>query len=153
MKRSALTLVGAALGLLLAVPAGSAPRPAAAPAGHAARSVSFRHDVAPLFVVSCSTASCHGAGAHPPDLDPDADPSSLRRALLGVASEERPDRPYVKPGDPQASYLVDKIEGRLVDSECADHDCGSRMPARNAALSPEARAAVLAWIADGAPDN
>jgi hypothetical protein len=145
MKRAAVALVGAGLALLLTARAGSATPPAKAP--------SFRGDVAPLLVASCAARSCHGGGAHPPDLDPHADPAALRRALLDVASEERPQRAYVTPGAPQESYLVDKIEGRLNDAECTDHDCGERMPARNPALSAAARTAVLAWIADGAKDN
>ena len=123
------------------------------PKVEAPSAVSFKHDVAPLLVTSCSMASCHGAGLHPPEIDSDVDTATLRRALLASASEERPDRGYVAPGDPSHSYLVDKIEGRLVDAQCEDHDCGDRMPARNPALSDHARATIAAWIAQGAKDN
>jgi hypothetical protein len=115
--------------------------------------VSFRRDVAPALVSSCSMVSCHGGGLHPLEIDSDASPSALRLALVGVHSEERPDRRYVTPGDPRASYLVDKLEGRLVDTECVDHDCGERMPARNPPLSDVARGMVRAWIAQGASDD
>ncbi len=115
--------------------------------------VSFRKDVAPLLVVSCTTASCHGSGAHPPDLTPEADASALRRALVAVPSEERLSLPYVRPGDPDGSYLLEKLEGRLNDAQCTDHDCGSRMPARNSALPPQAQATIRAWVAQGAADN
>jgi hypothetical protein len=115
--------------------------------------VSFRRDVAPVLVTSCSMASCHGAGLHPPEIDSDVDAASLRRALLAGASEERPDRVYVRAGDPGQSYLIDKVDGRLKDAECVDHDCGARMPARSPALSDRARGALAAWIAQGAKDD
>src|SRR5580658_9257910 len=89
-----------------------------------ARVVSFRRDVAPLLVTSCATRSCHGGGSRPPVLDARDGVKKLRVALVGVASEERPGRAYVHPGNPEASYLVQKIEGHLNDAECADQDCG-----------------------------
>jgi hypothetical protein len=90
---------------------------------------------------------------HPPEIDSEADAATLRAALVGHTAEERPGRAYVQPGDPARSYLIDKIEGRLVDAECEDHDCGDRMPARNPALSEHARQTIAAWIAQGAKDD
>ena len=81
------------------------------------------------------------------------DATAMRAALVGVPSEDRPDRAYVEPGAPEASYLVQKIEGRLVDAECTEHDCGSPMPLDNPSLPPAARATIRAWIAQGARDN
>ena len=124
-----------------------------AQAAPGAGQVSFRRDIAPVLVTSCSTRSCHGGGSRPPVLDPHADAASLRAALVGVASEQRPERDYVRPGDPQASYVVQKLEGCLVDEECADADCGEPMPLKNPPLSAELRATIRAWIAQGASDN
>jgi hypothetical protein len=151
MKRSVAAVVGLGLALFqLASPAGgSAPKEAAS---RPTVRVSFRHDVAPLFVTSCGTASCHG-GDRPPRLSSDIDPSALRAALVGVSSEEMPGHPYVKPGDTRNSYLVEKIEGRLVDAHCADGDCGARMPSRSPPLPEGAQAMIRVWIAQGAPDN
>ncbi len=157
MRRAWVAVLGIGLGVLhLSHRAGGTATAqvggAAVTAAQADRQVSFRKDIAPVFVQSCSTRSCHG-GSRPPELAAGVDASTMRRALVGVASEQRPDRSYVKPGDPRASYLVDKIEGCLVDAQCADGDCGRRMPSRNAPLSEATQAMVRSWIAQGADDN
>ncbi len=116
-------------------------------------SVSFRKDVAPVLGDSCSTSSCHGGGSRPPVFGRGHDAATIRIALVGVASEDRPDRAYVTPGAPESSYLLQKIDGHLIDDECTDHDCGSPMPLDNPPLSPEARAMIRLWIAQGARDT
>jgi hypothetical protein len=146
LKRAIIGLLAVGLGLVVSTQAGGSPAPAP-------KTVSFKKDVAPILAVSCSTVSCHGGGLHSPDLDPRADASKVRRALVGVASEERNGRAYVKPRDARASWLLDKVDGRLVDAECVDHDCGVRMPARNAPLSDAQRTLIRAWIDQGAQDN
>jgi hypothetical protein len=138
-------------GLLLVAGAGEA-RDAAATTSDAGR-VSFRRDVAPVLATSCATRSCHGGGSRPPVLGAHMSASTMRAALVGVASEDRPDHAYVEPGAPDASYLVQKVEGRLVDAECTEHDCGEPMPLDNPSLSAEAIAKIRAWVADGARDN
>ena len=51
----------------------------------------------------------------------------------------------VKPGDPDGSYLIRKLEGgRIV---------GERMPLGSAPLPPETLAVIREWIARGAPDS
>ena len=157
MRRAWVVVLGVGLGLLhlshRAVGSGTvqvATPAVTAPTGD--RPISFRKDIAPVLVTSCSTRSCHG-GSRPPELAAGVDASTMRLALVGVASEQRPDRSYVKPGDPRASYLVDKIEGCLVDAQCADGDCGRRMPSRNAPLPEATQAMVRSWIAQGAADN
>jgi hypothetical protein len=115
--------------------------------------VSFARDVAPLLSGSCATASCHGGGSLPPVFDRHGGAKKLRATLVGVASEERPERTYVAAGVPDASYLLQKIDGHLVDAECVDHDCGSPMPLDNPSLSDGARAKIRTWIAQGALDN
>ena len=114
--------------------------------------VSFRQDVAPILTTSCSTRSCHG-GSRAPELRGHDDASKMRAALLATGDDERPGARYVIPGDPDGSFLVQKIEGRMSTSECADHDCGEAMPLDNPPLSPEARQTIRAWIAQGAEDN
>jgi len=77
----------------------------------------------------------------------------MRVALVGVSSEQRPDRAYVKPGDPAASYLVDKLAGALSNAQCVHGDCGRPMPSRSPPLPESAQAMIRSWIADGAKDN
>ncbi len=116
------------------------------------RAVSFRRDVAPVLATSCALASCHGGGSRPPVLQR-GDSTAMRAALVGIASEDRPDHAYVQPGAPEQSYLVQKIDGRLVDAECTEHDCGAPMPLDNPALSQDARETIRLWVAQGATDN
>jgi hypothetical protein len=125
----------------------------AANAANARSVVSFRNEVAPVLAGSCATRSCHGGGSLPPVLGRHASAEKLRAALVGVASEERPTRTYIAPGAPEASYLLQKVDGHLVDAECVDHDCGSPMPMDNPSLSADARAKIRAWVAQGALDN
>ena len=113
--------------------------------------VSFRNDIAPVLTTSCSTRSCHG-GMRAPLLGAHDNPAQLRAAIVGVTAEET-NLVYVRPGDPAGSYLIHKIEGRMVPSKCADHDCGDAMPLDNPALPPETRRLIRAWIEQGAQDN
>jgi DinB family len=150
--RSIIASVSIALVLVLASSGGGAQGSENARDREHAPRASFRRDVAPVLAQSCSTRSCHGGGRSPM-LHADENASKLRAALVGVQSEEHATHAYVRPGDPDASYLVEKIEGHLVHAQCADHDCGERMPLDNPALPENARRAIRAWIADGAPDN
>ncbi len=96
-----------------------------------------------VFTPSCATAGCHqGAGA----------PQGLRlegalsyAMLVNVASSEDPGVLRVAPGNPGASYLVQKLEGSA--------SVGAQMPL-NAAPLPQATIDVIRqWITDGAVDD
>jgi uncharacterized protein (TIGR03118 family) len=67
-------------------------------------------------------------------------------ALVGVASIEQPALRRVKAGDPDNSYLIQKLEG-------APGISGSRMPLGGAALDPATLDQIRSWIASGAPNN
>jgi uncharacterized membrane protein len=62
--------------------------------------------------------------------------------LVGARSSEVPSVQRVKSGDPNASYLVQKIEGHAAE--------GVRMPASGPPLSRENIELIRQWIADGA---
>ena len=93
-----------------------------------------------LFAAQCD--SCHSAAGHAGDLDLVTDP---RVALVGQDSSGYPERTLVVAGNPDASFLVMKLE----DTQGAGE--GGLMPPR-AALSAADIALVRAWIADGATD-
>ena len=104
---------------------------------------SFSSIQANVFTPSCATAGCHqGAGA----------PQGLRleepvsyAMLVNVASSEDPGVLRVAPGDPGASYLVQKLEGSA--------SAGAQMPL-NATPLPQATIDVIRqWITDGALDD
>lgn len=91
-----------------------------------------------VFDISC--IACH-AGAEPPaqlSLESDLSYSSL----VGVSSTEVPAVLRVAAGDPDNSYLIQKMEGTAA--------VGSQMPLGGVPLSTEVIAVVRAWISAGA---
>ncbi len=66
--------------------------------------------------------------------------------LVNVPSRGRPDVLRVKPGDPDGSYLVHKVEGR-------SDIVGARMPLRGPYLTAGQILVLRRWIALGAPNN
>lgn len=94
-----------------------------------------------VFSRSCAVSGCHAGGTAPLGLRLDAGFSYAR--LVGQSSVESPAQLRVAPGDPDGSYLVQKIEGIAA--------VGGRMPLNQPALAAEEIAAIRAWIAAGAP--
>lgn len=68
--------------------------------------------------------------------------------LVNIPSVEC-DLMRVKPGDPENSYLMLKLDGRHLDAGGS----GSRMPINGVPLSEEVRTQIRAWIRKGALDN
>ncbi|MGB5412484.1 MAG: Ig-like domain-containing protein [Woeseiaceae bacterium] len=99
---------------------------------------------ASLFTPTCSSAGCHSGpagGGLPSGMDlSDADASFA--SLVGVASVQQPTLFRVAAGDPDNSYLVQKVEGTAAS--------GQRMPLGGAALSQATIDDIRQWIADGA---
>ncbi|MGI9260556.1 MAG: hypothetical protein ACR2QR_00900, partial [Woeseiaceae bacterium] len=93
-----------------------------------------------VFTPTCATAGCHAGGSPPQGLNLE-DGNSFAE-LVGVASSEVPAVLRVAAGDPDNSYLVQKIEGTAA--------VGSRMPLGGAPLDPAVIADIRQWISDGA---
>jgi hypothetical protein len=92
-----------------------------------------------VFTPICS--KCHiGAGA-PHGLQLDA--AHSYNLLVGVPSSEQPSLLRVKPGDPDNSYMVHKIEG-------APGIVGGQMPLGETPLPQPTIDAIRQWITDGA---
>jgi hypothetical protein len=108
--------------------------------------VSFVADVQPIFTQSCAKTNCHKGNQ--PDAGLDLSAGKAYAEIVGVDTAEcSGDRTRVIPGDPDESYLFDKVLGVDLCNK------SSRMPINSAKLS-EAKLAVLhAWICAGAPDN
>jgi hypothetical protein len=94
-----------------------------------------------VFTPICS--KCHVGASAPEGLELDAD--HAYQDLVGVQSSEEQGVLRVKPGDPDASYLVQKIEG-------APGIEGSQMPLGETPLPAATIAAIRQWIANGAPN-
>ena len=93
-----------------------------------------------IFTPICSV--CHAGANAPQGLRLDAGNSYA--LLVNVASAEVPGTMRVNPGNPNASYLVQKIEGTAA--------VGVRMPANGPPYLPQDRIdLVRRWIAAGAP--
>lgn len=105
--------------------------------------VSLARDVQPIFTRSCATSPCHG-GARPAQ-DVALDAARMYASVVGVTSSCRGTL-LVAPGDPDASYLVHKIEGT--------HECGGqRMPSGSRELTAAEEATIRDWICGGARDD
>lgn len=102
--------------------------------------ITLSGDVQPIFTASCATASCHDAGTPAAGLDLSA--GNAHAAIFNVASAQEPALFLADAGDPDASYLVDKIEGTQT--------FGGRMPLGGAPLATTSTALVRKWIEAGA---
>ncbi len=94
-------------------------------------------------VIAVHCLECHGPGEG--GLTMGSTPASFRTAVV-----DRPSgcggRVYVVPGDPDQSYLMDKVEGR-------PGICGRQMPYLRPPLTTSEMELLRKWIADGAPAN
>jgi len=96
-----------------------------------------------VFTPTCATTGCHfGAGA-PQGLRLDA--ASSFALLVGVPSTEESSLLRVAPGDPNNSYLVQKLEGTA--------SSGQQMPLNAPSLSQATIDVIRQWIIDGAIDD
>jgi hypothetical protein len=85
--------------------------------------------------------NCHIGGGAPQGLR--LDPANAYALLVNVASNEVPALLRVNPGNPDASYLVQKIQGNAA--------VGGRMPLGGQPLPQDRIDLVRRWIAAGAP--
>jgi len=91
-----------------------------------------------VFTPICT--ECHIGAQAPLGLRLDA--ANSYGLLVGVASSEQPALARVAPGDPDGSYLIQKIEGTAA--------VGGRMPLDRTPLPAATIAAIRQWITDGA---
>jgi len=94
-----------------------------------------------VFTPICS--KCHIGGGAPEGLQLDA--AHSYNLLVGVPSAEQPNLLRVKPGDPDDSYMVRKIEGLSSIS-------GAQMPYMETPLPQATIDAIRQWITNGAPN-
>jgi mono/diheme cytochrome c family protein len=91
-----------------------------------------------VFTPVCT--ACHSGGGAPQGLRLDAGVSAT--LLVGVPSNEVSSLLRVKPGDPDNSYLIRKLEGSGI--------AGARMPLGGPYLDAQTIAVIRQWISQGA---
>jgi hypothetical protein len=117
----------------------NAPPPAAqTPPPPAANQTLFQQVQTQVLTPNCN--GCHVGPNAPAGLRLDA--ANSFAMLVGVQSTQVPTLLRVKPGDPDNSYLVQKIDGRAT--------VGGRMPLGRAPLPQASIDLVRSWIAAGA---
>ncbi len=124
---------GALRGQLALVPAATAPTP------------TLSQLQASIFTPICSVCHTGGGSSLPASMDLTSTSATFANTV-GVASTEQPSLMRINPGNPDASYLVHKIEG-------APDITGGRMPLGGPPLDPTLIANVRAWITAGAQNN
>jgi hypothetical protein len=113
--------------------------------------ISFRSNIQELFTRSCALGGCHDAATRAQNLTLSS--GAAHRAIVGRRSTQR-ELLLVRPGDPDASYLVRKIEGGpgisgvLMPSGCPGAPQGGAV-----CLSADGIEAVRTWILACAPNN
>ncbi len=111
------------------------------PLGEAAQlplSAEFDSIQAHIFTPICSV--CHAGGNAPEGLRLDA--ANSYNLLVGVASTQQPSTLRVRPGNPDSSYIIQKLEGTAA--------FGERMPFGGPYLPASTIAVVRQWITEGA---
>jgi hypothetical protein len=104
-------------------------------------SADFASIQANIFTPICSV--CHIGGGAPEGLRLDA--ANSYNLLVGVASTEVPTLMRVAPGDPDNSYIIQKLEGHAA--------VGAQMPLGGPFLSTDTIAFIRQWITNGAPPS
>jgi hypothetical protein len=96
-----------------------------------------------IFTPICSV--CHAGGGAPEGLRLDAADSF--NLLVGVPSTEVPALLRVKPGDPDNSYIIQKLEGHAAVGAQMPFGCPNTQPC----LTTSTIAFIRQWITNGAP--
>jgi hypothetical protein len=91
-----------------------------------------------VFTPICSV--CHAGGGAPEGMRLDAVNSYAM--IVGVPSREEPSILRIKPGDPDNSYLIQKIEGHAA--------VGAQMPFGGPPLAAATITTIRQWVTDGA---
>lgn len=113
-------------------------RPVGEEDGGGALQPTFQSIQANVFTPVCT--GCHAGAGAPLGLRLDA--GSSYALLVNAPSAEVPSLQRVQPGNPDASYLIQKLEGTAT--------VGSRMPLNGPPLPASTIAVIRQWITDGA---
>jgi hypothetical protein len=123
------------------------------PAGGA--TISFGSTIQPIFNASCALAGCHVGPVPAENLDLTAGTSY--KQIVNVASLEVPRLKRIKPGEPNNSYLIQKIEAApglsAMPLGCQGVACPGTGNNGAFCLCPDQIAAIRQWVVECAPNN
>ena len=94
-----------------------------------------------VFSVRCAIPDCHGGGSVQYGLR--LDPGFSAGNLINVPSPRNANLIRVVPGDPDASFIIQKLQGTQT--------LGNRMPDGGPYLTTATVNVIRQWIQDGAP--
>lgn len=107
-------------------------------------------DVQPILSSSCAFNGCHGGSIlEPPGKPMSLDAGKTYSNTVNVPALELPSMHRIEPGNPDASYLVQKIQG----TQGSVGGTGERMPLGLPPLSQAEIDVIREWIANGAKNN
>ncbi|NIM48157.1 MAG: hypothetical protein GTN78_20765 [Gemmatimonadales bacterium] len=108
------------------------------------------NDVQPIFTNNCAFSGCHGStNTQPPGKAMNLSAGQAFANIVDVSAIQVPSRMRVLPGQPDESYLVNKIEG----TQASVGGTGGQMPLGRSPLSQAQINTIRAWIAAGAQNN
>lgn len=116
-------------------------RPLAAGPGPVTLEPTLASIQANVFSVNCAFSGCHGGGTVQEGLR--LDPGFSAGNLINVASPREANLIRVVPGNPNASFMIQKLEGTQT--------LGDRMPQFGPYLSQATIDVIRQWIQLGAP--
>ncbi len=110
--------------------------------------LSHASDIQPIWDDNCMGQGCHSAGQSAPQLEGDAYDAIVGVMPLAAAV------PYITAGDPQASYLMHKLDAtHALEANLGGCGCGGAgapMPSGAPLLDESVRNRVRRWIEEGA---
>lgn len=130
--------------------------------------VQFSTDVLPILRGSCGvSATCHGSATAPtapqhflgpPTSAGQVTADQIQAVLAGIVNQpavEEKDMDVIKAGDPQHSFLLQKVDGLGCPTlQCAAlGECGAPMPLGGTQLSEPDRDTIRRWAAQGAKND
>lgn len=92
-----------------------------------------------IFTPKCATAGCHSGSFAPEGMDLSS--GAIAAAIIDVPSNQRPGVKRIDPGNPDGSYLIQKIRGTGANSQ---------MPI-GGSLSAAELQLIVDWVEAGAP--
>lgn len=109
------------------------------PADSTMTAVTLAQLSADIFTPKCATAGCH-ANSFPSENMP-LTAERIAAAIISVPSNQRSSLMRIAPGDPDNSYLLQKVRGT---------GAGSQMPLGRSPLSQDEIQLIVDWVAAGA---